>query len=477
MLRSKTQRQAVKNRSYDAVHAANSGKEAAVAGLLPHWQRGLVHMQHLQVRRLRNGDGITLVSTTGMPGYLSQRQWKSVVNQVNGGLRSWAQITVAKMRPLISSLPVSDDEKHRLRKLNLAHKWWVDPTLRPLVSKLARTSHPFPNFSRVRTMNMDGIIATRELSNTGTFRWWVRISLTPGSKPVRIPLRSNPYLDSQEGDLRNFCQIRVSSNGRVSIRLVKASPKENIRTEGRVIGVDWGLKTLLTTSDGERLGQRLYPWLLKRDQELIALQRSLQQQGIRPNDSQRYRNLISRVRDYVANEVGRVVRRLQDEDIREIVVERLDFRFGGLSKRLNRIMSMAGRSAVSERLAALSENTGILITEVSSSYTSQTCSGCGYTSKSNRTSQSQFRCWFCNKTINADVNAARNIRQRRSLPVADPYTSRQTVLEYLDQQFASRWGHTADRVSERQSRPYSRATPRRKPGGQRNSVSNKTLRN
>ena len=48
---------------------------------------------------------------------------------------------------------------------------------------------------------------------------------------------------------------------------------------------------------------------------------------------------------------------------------------------------------------------------VDSRYTSQKCSRCGHTSRSNRRSQSIFKCRQCGFSLNADLNASRNIRQ------------------------------------------------------------------
>ena len=42
-------------------------------------------------------------------------------------------------------------------------------------------------------------------------------------------------------------------------------------------------------------------------------------------------------------------------------------------------------------------------------YTSQRCSACGHIARESRESQALFRCVACNYTVNADVNAARNI--------------------------------------------------------------------
>ena len=46
---------------------------------------------------------------------------------------------------------------------------------------------------------------------------------------------------------------------------------------------------------------------------------------------------------------------------------------------------------------------------VNPSYTSQKCSQCGYIAKSNRRSQSELHCSKCFFTLNADLNAARNL--------------------------------------------------------------------
>lgn len=55
------------------------------------------------------------------------------------------------------------------------------------------------------------------------------------------------------------------------------------------------------------------------------------------------------------------------------------------------------------------EERGMMIAEVNPAYTSQTCSRCGLLGKRNR---HRFSCPSCGFTAHADVNAARNIRQR-----------------------------------------------------------------
>ena len=57
---------------------------------------------------------------------------------------------------------------------------------------------------------------------------------------------------------------------------------------------------------------------------------------------------------------------------------------------------------------------------VDPAYTSQTCAECGVIDKASRKDQAAFDCQHCGHTDNADVNAARNILQARTLAVEPP---------------------------------------------------------
>ncbi|MCP1714762.1 IS605 OrfB family transposase [Methanocalculus alkaliphilus] len=63
---------------------------------------------------------------------------------------------------------------------------------------------------------------------------------------------------------------------------------------------------------------------------------------------------------------------------------------------------------------------GIPVYLVDPQYTSQQCSHCGYTSRENRKTQSDFFCIKCGYTDNADINAAKNIASRADVnqPIA-----------------------------------------------------------
>jgi len=62
-----------------------------------------------------------------------------------------------------------------------------------------------------------------------------------------------------------------------------------------------------------------------------------------------------------------------------------------------------------ELLTYKAEAKGCQVVGIDPRHTSQTCSTCGYQHKSNRRSQSVFKCRSCGYQLNADLNGSRNI--------------------------------------------------------------------
>ena len=191
-----------------------------------------------------------------------------------------------------------------------------------------------------------------------------------------------------------------------------------LRDDGEVIGLDWGLNSLFTDNKGNMFGKKLMRRLRGLDFELITLQKQLQSDGIKPSTSPEYNKFNKKIRRLLKNEIGRILNKLTPTEVSELVVEDLNFQFGGLSRQLNRILKRSGRSVIREKLESLTESKGVKITKINPAYTSQMCSNCGYINNKNRKTQAQFKCLCCRRTINADVNAAINILHRRSMNIS-----------------------------------------------------------
>jgi IS605 OrfB family transposase len=73
---------------------------------------------------------------------------------------------------------------------------------------------------------------------------------------------------------------------------------------------------------------------------------------------------------------------------------------------LNREISRSGWGLLVRRLEDKAPGR---VEKIDPAYTSQRCSACGRVDRNSRESQALFRCTACSYTVNADVNAARNI--------------------------------------------------------------------
>jgi putative transposase len=87
---------------------------------------------------------------------------------------------------------------------------------------------------------------------------------------------------------------------------------------------------------------------------------------------------------------------------------------------LNRSILDQGWSMFATMLRYKLARRGGQLVEVDPAYTSQTCAECGSIDRANRPGQATFACVSCGHTDNADINAARNIHQARSLAAEPP---------------------------------------------------------
>lgn len=481
---------------------ANAGKVAQLADLFPAFRHALVGLQRVTVREILAGQPLTswrAMPTGSLPFTtpLSARQMKSVQNQLHAAMSSWQELLTGTVRDLITGSSLTGHRAIVLYRINANKAWWateldlpwrvtsdgeltpigpkaaekavasgaldvvwlpVEPEDLKLARRLAKramhTAARLPNLSRVHTVNLDSIIARPEAATAAhSAAWWVKIATLTKGKPIWMPLATNTYFERQYRSARKVCgtiqlHLTPAENGqpaRVDASLILEHENAPARTEGREIGLDWGMSSaLFATSDGRLLGAKMLHTLAQWDIRLNRIAADLQRAGTPLKQSPEYVRLNQRIRDYVTNEIGRLLNNLANHEgehvIAALVVERLDFRGGGLSRRLNRLITRTGRAVVKARLKALTDKHGITIHVVNAAHTSRECSGCCYVSKNNRQGR-HFTCRFCGKKIHADINAARTVKGRRSLPHHDHATAagRGSTLRMLDQRHQQRW--------------------------------------
>jgi putative transposase len=473
--------------------AANPVKVAALRALFPEFRSAMGHLASMSRRELLLGGQLVHWRVmpnedVGFPTRLSARQLKSAQNMVYANVSGWLVRLQDRVRELVTGSQLTEHEKTVLYRVNGRKAWWATALELPWVidgdrlvpvkhSRVATTAEAvwiavapqtlklarrlakqvqkqigFPNLSRVNTLTLDGIVAKAETARTATQHGrvdhCVKVATLVRGKPVQVPLVTNSRftceLDEARGRGGKLCaaiRLHRTEHG-VEVSLIIEQPDAPLRKTGAVVGIDFGFSSaLFATSQGQLLGSAMLVRLRELDAVLESVATDLQRRGVPLKTDPTYQKIQARIRDYVANEIGRLLNRLAADNIRELVVERLDFPGGGLSKRMNRLCTRTGRRVGKARLQRLTERYGIAVTVVPAPYSSQQCSGCGYVHKTNRKSQSRFACGFCGKKLHADVNASRTVASRRSRPLADGTGPRsgENTRRLLDSDHRKRW--------------------------------------
>lgn len=462
--------------------------------LFPAFRSALGDLASLTHREILAGQPLAKWRTERLADFpfsteLSARQMKSVNNMVYAAVSGWQELLVGRVRELIAGSELPEDRKTVLWRVNARKSWWdrkldlpwqagtdgelvpcterwadenpersvwlpVDDDDLKLARQLAKHAQKrvgYPNLSRVDTLILDSIIAKPSRAQTATrsggVGWYVTINTLIRGKLIQVPLARNTYFEKhlQTGQLCGAVQLHLTRDRQVAVSLLVKTPDAQPRTVGQWLGIDFGIASaLFATSQGQLLGQRFLHRLCELDAILTPYAADLQRRGIKLKNDPYYRRLQARITGYATNEIGRLLNRIAaqggEHTVMGLVVEKLDFRGGGLSRRMNRIITRTGRKVLKTRLAALTAKHGIAVAEVPSPYTSAECSSCGYTTKNNRKGP-RFRCGFCGLKLHADVNAARVILSRRSRLTPDHTgpRSRKITLRLLDSKHRERW--------------------------------------
>ncbi|GLW97516.1 transposase [Microtetraspora sp. NBRC 16547] len=202
-------------------------------------------------------------------------------------------------------------------------------------------------------------------------------------------------------------------------------PAQALPATGAVVGLDVGVASLVTTSDGEHLANPRH--LQASAGRLAAAQRDLAR---KKRGSKRRRKAVARVAVVHAK-----VRRQRLDGAHKAalalvrdygVIVHEDLRIANMTRSaagtiqapgrnvaqksgLNRSILGAGWGVFLTVLAHKAESAGRELIAVNPANTSRTCARCGHCAKENRVTQAEFICMACGHTAHADVNAAVNI--------------------------------------------------------------------
>jgi putative transposase len=206
----------------------------------------------------------------------------------------------------------------------------------------------------------------------------------------------------------------ISRNGKFYLHVVVDLPAVEVPDNGPVIGADLGVNRPAVTSDNRFHGKRHWREISKRT---FRLRRALQSNGSK-SAKRHLKRLAGRQRrfrrdcDHVLSKS--ILRDLPPgttivlEDLTHIR-SRVKARQGEGKRRLHAWSFDQLRTFLEYK----AEAKGCRIVVIDPRYTSQRCNACGHIEPANRRTQSEFKCCRCGHRQNADLNGAKNVRDKQ----------------------------------------------------------------
>jgi IS605 OrfB family transposase len=179
------------------------------------------------------------------------------------------------------------------------------------------------------------------------------------------------------------------------------------------LGIDLGIVSIATTSDGEIMAGRELNRIRARERTLRtklqkkntpSARRRLKKR--RRKEARRARDINHKIAKHVVAEAERTGRGIALEDLTGIR-ERVRLR-----KPQRPTHSSWSFAQLGSFIAYKARKAGVPVVHVDPAYTSRTCAECGHIDKANRVSQAWFACRNCGFVDHADRNGSRNIRAR-----------------------------------------------------------------
>lgn len=274
----------------------------------------------------------------------------------------------------------------------LSNKWGVWAQAR----KIKRLVDP-PVFLGNSLDLPESLVKIESPKKSNKFDLWVKIhGVFLGECPIILPTKHHKrsrYFESSGWLLRKSVSIRRNESGGYCVDMFWRTPRLFRDVVNKKVGVDVGIRRLMTTSDGHVFG----PLFIEKLNKLVR----------RKKGSVNWRQSLAELRDYI----GFVVNNFSWEyDL--VVMEKLNIPLLGKNKSMGKkARAMIGSWNVQllyRRMEEKAQINRVYLAFVDPSYSSQKCNLCGEIHKKSR-EKDVFRCVSCGHRDDADVNAAKNI--------------------------------------------------------------------
>lgn len=260
-------------------------------------------------------------------------------------------------------------------------------------------------FPRFKSKKRSKPTFTLDYERFSTDGHWLTVSKLKTPINMAEPLRF-------EGKIKWGTISCIAGKWYISIS-VEIEPPPPIDHPVKLVGVDLGIKTLATLSDGRRFeNQKL---LRSELNKLKRLNRTLARRQPGSNRWHRAKRELTRFHERIANRRLDVIHKMTTDIARTYrIVGMEDLNVKGMGKNRKLALSIADASfgEIVRQQTYKSSATGGLVVKVGRFFaSSKTCSACGCVNATLTLSDRTWQCVGCGSTHNRDWNASKNIEQ------------------------------------------------------------------
>ena len=387
--------------------------------------------------------------------YLPARYWKICLQQVLANIKTNWELEFTQIRKVMNqNFNLSDKDKHYLNTL-LKRKDYLDQVLNKN-QEIDYLNTKFSDVNRQRLNNLLKRYIRKYKSKRPIAMNRNILHLDSGlyqykNQEIKIAslIKQNRITISVKDSRTYNSNLTVKWNNNILTIYAPIEINQKINTNTIIIGIDKGYSSLLTTSTGNKYGidykQISTPYIDKNLQKnknrnrLYQLYRDYLKNGNLYKANQIYTNNLGKlkynnnqhkyketIKAYINHTINQMI---EKEKPKEIVKEDLTW-VGNKkrgSKQLNNRLNRWMKGYLDERLEFKSELNGIKVTEVNPAYTSKI----HYKCKTLGIRQFEtFTCPKCNEIEDADVNAAKNILDRKYETQITKYTPVKIIKTY-----------------------------------------------
>ncbi|BDI14575.1 transposase [Nostoc cf. commune SO-36] len=218
-----------------------------------------------------------------------------------------------------------------------------------------------------------------------------------------------------EGEIKTVTVSKTPSGKYLASILTELEGENPTVSEGKIYGIDLGLKHFAVVNDGEKISKYENPkHLAKHEKNLKRKQKKLARKQKGSKSRNRYRKVVAKVYEQVSNSRQDFLHKLSYKlvsDSQAVIVE--NFHVLGMVRnhKLAKSISDVGWGTFTNFLAYKLERRGGKLVEIDRWFpSSKLCSSCFYQIGEMPLDVREWTCPHCNTHHDRDANAAQNIR-------------------------------------------------------------------